>query len=146
MFEGRVVTVGAFPIGIEPERFTLTLAQQSVQERILDLEYEFKGKTVMVGVDRLDYVKGVPQKLRAFDLFLTEHPEYIGRVILIQIAIPTRDELEGYQNLRTFVNEQVGRINGKFGMIFRYEGHMITDTNSMQARSIIHPSTSYAKA
>lgn len=70
----------------------------------------------MVGVDRLDYVKGVPQKLRAFELLLTEHPEYVGRVILIQIAIPTRDEVEGYQNLRTFVNEQVGRINGKFGM------------------------------
>ena len=70
----------------------------------------------MVGVDRLDYTKGVPQKLRAFELFLSEHPEYVGKAVLIQIAVPTRGEVEEYQNLRALVNEQVGRINGKFGM------------------------------
>ena len=86
-----------------------------MQRRLAALENEFEGKSVMVGVDRLDYVKGVPQKLRAFELFLTEYPEYVGRVILIQIAVPTRGEVEEYQNLRTLVNELVGRINGKFG-------------------------------
>ena len=110
-----MVTVGAFPIGIQPERFTQTLAERSVQERLVALEREFKGKIVMVGVDRLDYMKGVPQKLRAFELFLQEHPEYAGRVVLIQVAVPTRGEVEEYQNLRAFVNEQIGRINGKFG-------------------------------
>lgn len=115
-FNGRLVTVGAFPIGIQPERFTQTLEQDQVRSRIAALEHEFEGKSVMVGVDRLDYVKGVPQKLRAYELFLTEHPEYVGRVVLIQIAIPTRGEVEEYQNLRSFVNELVGRINGKFGM------------------------------
>ncbi len=116
-FDGRVVTVGAFPIGIQPERFTETLAETRVQGRIAALEQKFKGQTVMVGVDRLDYMKGVPQKLRAFELFLLEHPEYVGRVVLIQIAIPTRGEVEEYQNLRALVNELIGRINGKFGML-----------------------------
>ena len=69
----------------------------------------------MVGVDRLDYVKALPQKLRAFEMFLTDHPEYVGRVVMIQIAIPTRGEVEEYQNLRLLVNELIGRINGKFG-------------------------------
>ena len=115
-FDGRVVTVGAFPIGIQPEKFTQTLAQTSVQERMTALEHEFSGKSVMVGVDRLDYMKGVPQKLRAFELFLKEHPEYVGKVVLIQVAIPTRGEVEEYQNLRALVNEQVGRINGHYGM------------------------------
>ena len=114
-FHGKVVTVGAFPIGIQPEKFTSTLMKTSVQQRIAALEHEFRGKHVMVCVDRLDYVKGVPQKLRAFELFLTQHPEYVGRAVLIQIAIPTRGEVEEYQNLRAFVNEQVGRMNGKFG-------------------------------
>lgn len=116
-FDGRVVTVGAFPIGIQPERFTETLAETRVQGRIAALEQKFKGQIVMVGVDRLDYMKGVPQKLRAFELFLLEHPEYVGRVVLIQIAIPTRGEVEEYQNLRALVNELIGRINGKFGML-----------------------------
>ncbi len=114
-FRERVVNVGAFPIGIQPEKFTQTLEGDAVQERIAELKHTFKGGKVMVGVDRLDYVKGVPQKLRAFELFLEEHPEYVGSVVLVQIAIPTRGEVEEYQNLRTLVNELVGRINGKFG-------------------------------
>ncbi|KAL6721196.1 Trehalose-6-P synthase/phosphatase complex synthase subunit [Lecanora helva] len=117
VFQGRVVTIGAFPIGIQPERFTETLAETPVQERIASLEQDFKGKSVMVGVDRLDYMKGVPQKLRAFEFFLSEYPEYVGKVILIQVAIPTRGEVEEYQNLRALVNEQIGRINGRFGTI-----------------------------
>lgn len=114
-YDNKTVNVGAFPIGIQPERFTRTLQDVKVQERIAALEHEFKGIQVMVGVDRLDYVKGVPQKLRAFEMFLTDHPEYVGKVVLIQIAVPTRGEVEEYQNLRTLVNELVGRINGKFG-------------------------------
>ena len=69
----------------------------------------------MVGVDRLDYVKGLPQKLRALETLLTNHPELVGSVVLVQIAIPTRGEVEEYQNLRVLINELVGRINGKFG-------------------------------
>lgn len=71
----------------------------------------------MVGVDRLDYVKGIPQKLRAFELFLETHPEYVGSAVLIQIAVPTRREMEEYRNLRALVNELVGRINGRFGTL-----------------------------
>ena len=69
----------------------------------------------MVGVDRLDYVKGLPQKIRALETLLTDHPELVGSVVLVQIAVPTRGEVEEYQNLRVLVNELVGRINGKFG-------------------------------
>ena len=114
-FNKRIVNVGAFPIGIQPEKFTKTLEEDTVQERIYKLQRTFKKRRVMVGVDRLDYVKGVPQKLRAFELFLEEHPEYVGSVVLVQVAIPTRGEVEEYQNLRALVNELVGRINGKFG-------------------------------
>ncbi|GAO48205.1 hypothetical protein G7K_2385-t1 [Saitoella complicata NRRL Y-17804] len=116
-YNGRMVSVGTFPIGIDPEKFTEALEQPKVQQRIAALEKKFQGVKLIVGVDRLDYIKGVPQKLHALEVFLTEHPEWIGKVVLVQVAVPSRQDVEEYQNLRAVVNELVGRINGKFGTI-----------------------------
>jgi len=66
---------------------------------------------------RLDYIKGVPQKLHALEQFLSDHPEWIGKVVLIQVAVPSRQDVQEYQHLQTIVNELVGRINGKYGTI-----------------------------
>jgi trehalose 6-phosphate synthase len=73
-----------------------------------------------VGVDRLDYIKGVPQKMHAFEVFLDRHPEWRGKVVLVQVAVPSRQDVEEYQNLRMIVNELVGRINGKFGKLLKW--------------------------
>lgn len=116
-FQGKVITVGAFPIGIDPDKFKDSLKKPKVQERIATLERKFQGVKLIVGVDRLDYIKGVPQKLHALEVFLTEHPEWIGKVVLVQVAVPSRQDVEEYQNLRAVVNELVGRINGKFGTV-----------------------------
>ncbi|PSR88700.1 glycosyltransferase family 20 protein [Coniella lustricola] len=116
-FNGKFVTVGAFPIGIDPEKFVEGLKKPKVQERIAALSRKFEGVKLIVGVDRLDYIKGVPQKLHALEVFLTEHPEWIGKIVLVQVAVPSRQDVEEYQNLRAVVNELVGRINGKFGTI-----------------------------
>jgi trehalose 6-phosphate synthase len=116
-YQGKHVTVGAFPIGIDPDKFSQGLQDTDVIKRIEQLKRSFNGVKVIVGVDRLDYIKGVPQKLHALEVFLTEHPEWIGKVVLVQVAVPSRGEVEEYQNLRAVVNELVGRINGKFGTI-----------------------------
>ncbi|KAG2361783.1 glycosyltransferase family 20 protein [Suillus spraguei] len=116
-FEGRLAHVGTFPIGIEPASFIKNLEKESVKSRIAQLEQRFNGVKVIVGVDRLDYIKGVPQKLHALELFLTQHPEWIGKVVLVQLAVPSRQDVEDYQNLRSTVNELVGRINGRFGTV-----------------------------
>jgi len=116
-FEGRLAHVGTFPIGIDPSSFTENLKKESVQQRIKALERRFEGVKVIVGVDRLDYIKGVPQKLHALELFLTQHPEWIGKIVLAQLAVPSRQDVEEYQNLRATVNELVGRINGRFGTV-----------------------------
>jgi len=116
-FEGRLAHVGTFPIGIDPTSFIKNLEKESVQKRIAALEQRFNGVKVIVGVDRLDYIKGVPQKLHALELFLTQHPEWIGKVVLVQLAVPSRQDVEEYQNLRATVNELVGRINGRFGTV-----------------------------
>ncbi|KAF8837764.1 glycosyltransferase family 20 protein [Paxillus ammoniavirescens] len=116
-FEGRLAHVGTFPIGIEPGSFIENLKKESVKSRISQLEQRFAGVKLIVGVDRLDYIKGVPQKLHALELFLTQHPEWIGKVVLVQLAVPSRQDVEEYQNLRSTVNELVGRINGRFGTV-----------------------------
>ncbi|KAI9099956.1 glycosyltransferase family 20-domain-containing protein [Phlyctochytrium arcticum] len=116
-FEGRVVHVGTFPIGIDTEKFAEGLQTENIRNRIARLREKFKGVKLIVGVDRLDYIKGVPQKLHAFELFLNEHPEWIEKVVLVQVAVPSRQDVEEYQTLQRVVNELVGRINGKFGTV-----------------------------
>jgi trehalose 6-phosphate synthase/phosphatase len=64
----------------------------------------------MLGVDRLDMIKGIPQKLLGFEKFLSEHPEWRDRVLLVQIAVPTRTDVPEYQRLTSQVHEIVGRV------------------------------------
>jgi trehalose 6-phosphate synthase len=113
---GNVIKVDAFPIGIDPVKFEEGLKLPKVQERITTIENQFQGVKLIVGVDRLDYIKGIQQKLHSFDVFLSNHPEWVGKVILVQVAVPSRQDVEEYQILRAAVNELVGHINGKFGM------------------------------
>ena len=94
-----------------------TLEKPKVKARIADLEERFKGQHIIVGIDRLDYIKGVPQKIHAIEDFLSAHPEMVGKVVLVQVAVPSRGDVEEYQNLRSSVNQLVSRVNGRFGTI-----------------------------
>ena len=98
-------------------RFPQAIDRPAVDQRISELKQRFKGVQIVVGIDRLDYIKGVPQKLHALEAFLTAHPEMVGKVVLVQVAVPSRGDVEEYQNLRASVNELVGRINGRFGTV-----------------------------
>jgi trehalose 6-phosphate synthase len=109
-----------------------------VQDRIAVLERKFEGVKLIVGVDRLDYIKGVPQKLHALEVFLTEHPEWIGKVVLVQVAVPSRQDVEEYQNLRAVVNELVGRINGKFGTIEFMPIHFLHQSVSFEELTALY--------
>jgi len=109
--------VAAFPIGIDPDKLVETLEKQSVKDRMAALRRKYEGCKIIIGVDRLDYIKGVPQKLHAFQEFLRNHPEQRGKVILLQVAVPSRGDVEEYQDLRRTTNELVGRINGEFGSV-----------------------------
>ncbi|PWN43318.1 Alpha,alpha-trehalose-phosphate synthase [Ceraceosorus guamensis] len=124
-FEGRYVHVGTYPIGIEPAQFIEGLARDAVKTRMRALERRFEGVKIIVGVDRLDYIKGIPQKLHALETFLQEHPEWVGKVVLVQVAVPSRQDVEEYQNLRAIINEAVGRINGRFGTVESMPIHFI---------------------
>ncbi|KAJ2081543.1 Trehalose-6-P synthase/phosphatase complex synthase subunit [Coemansia sp. RSA 988] len=115
--EGRIVQVGAFPIGIDPDKFTEALETDVVKQRLGEFERRFAGTQVIVGVDRLDYIKGLPQKLLALEEFLSTYPEHVGKVVLVQVAVPSRGDVEEYKQLIANVDELVGRINGRFGTV-----------------------------
>ena len=107
--------VDAFPIGIDPARFRKGLESPQVQQRIVQLGKQFEGVKIVLGVDRVDYIKGIPQKLLAMESLLASRPDLVGKVMLLQIAVPTRTEVPEYQRLRSVAHRLVGRINGRFG-------------------------------
>ena len=117
---GRKVLTRTFPIGIEPLEFHSRMKKDSVQDMIRSMRDKFDEATVIVGIDRLDYIKGVPQKLHAFDMFLKRRPEWVGKTVLVQVAIPNCANLEVNQKLRVDVQNLVGEINGKYGMRYRF--------------------------
>ncbi|KAJ8430792.1 hypothetical protein Cgig2_003234 [Carnegiea gigantea] len=121
--QGRLTRVAAFPIGIDSNRFIRALEQPQVQEHIKELKERFAGRKVMLGVDRLDMIKGIPQKILAFEKFLEENLYWRDKVVLLQIAVPTRTDVPEYQKLTSQVHEIVGRINGRFGTLIKVPIH-----------------------
>ncbi|KAL1560390.1 Trehalose-6-P synthase/phosphatase complex synthase subunit [Salvia divinorum] len=115
--QGKLTRVAAFPIGIDSERFIRALELDVVKAHMNQLKERFAGRKVMLGVDRLDMIKGIPQKILAFEKFLEENPVWRDKVVLVQIAVPTRTDVPEYQKLSSQVHEIVGRINGRFGSL-----------------------------
>ncbi|KAF4655646.1 hypothetical protein FOL47_009343 [Perkinsus chesapeaki] len=115
---GNFVRCTAIPIGIDPTSFTSVAESQSVATRVASLKEQWGGRKVILGVDRLDYIKGIPHKLKAFDMFLDEHPEWASQCVLVQLAIPTRSEVPEYKRLQRQVHEMVGSICGKHSNLY----------------------------
>ena len=113
----RSIVVDTFPIGIDPRRFEEALETAAVKDKIIEMQRRFDGKKVLLGIDRLDYVKGIPHKLKALESFLQTYPQWRGKLVLLQIAVPSRVEVPGYQKLRSNVHRLVSRINGSFGSL-----------------------------
>lgn len=114
--DSRPVHLEALPIGIAPDEYLHLLNHdEKTAEQYGELVERYRGRNVLLAVDRLDYTKGVPERLRAFAHLLRSSPELKEKVILIQIAVPTREGIDTYQELRTEVNRLVGEINGKLG-------------------------------
>lgn len=124
-YEDHFSSVGVFPIGIDPEHFENILESEATQNRIKELCEKFAGFKIIIGVDRMDYIKGIPHRMLAMERFLSEYPERRESVVLIQIAVPSRTGVQEYQDLAASVNEMVGRINGRFGTLQHSPVHYI---------------------
>jgi trehalose 6-phosphate synthase/phosphatase len=110
--DSRGVQLGTFPMGIDATAFVERAATDAVKRATTMLLHN--GCRLLVGVDRLDYSKGIPRRLLALEDLLTRYPEWRGRLRLVQVAVPSRGGVHAYQRFRREVDELVGRINGMF--------------------------------
>lgn len=111
----REVTLGIFPVGVDVEYFAGEAQSESTREAASEVRARTGADTVIVSAERLDYVKGVLERLECFERYLERHLEQHGNVSFVQIAVPTRTGMEEFQLMRRQVEEAVGRINGRFG-------------------------------
>jgi trehalose 6-phosphate synthase len=112
--DGRHVRVVAHPISIDTDEFAeLALSDETTAE-LDELREQFEGRRVFLGVDRLDYTKGIRHRLQSIELLLERNPALRSEFSFVQIAVPSRDDVKEYRELRTEVETEVGRINGRF--------------------------------
>ena len=112
-YGNRRLSLGVFPIGVDVADLAQRSSTRDVTAEVLELKSHHQ--RLLVGIDRLDYSKGIPRRLLALEHLLTHRPEWRERVCLIQIAVPTRTRVRAYRQLRREVDALVGRINGRFG-------------------------------
>ncbi len=128
---GRTVRVKSFPIGIDNDRYDEMASSHDVTDAARDLRAQLgQPHVVMLGVDRLDYTKGIDVRLRAFKELLAEDRLHASQVTMIQVAEPSRDRVDAYISLRERVEQLVGEINGDFGRVGFPVVHYLHQTRS----------------
>ncbi len=112
--DGRRVGIGVDPIGIDVAGFREVIAEKETARLLADLEQQYEGRRLILGVERLDYTKGIPQKLHAFERFLEQDPERAQTTTMIQVVVPSRLESPEYRAQRDEIELLIARINGRF--------------------------------
>jgi trehalose 6-phosphate synthase len=127
--DGRIVRAESVPIAIDTADFRSLAVDHSTVDASHRLREELGNpEHILLGVDRLDYTKGIDIRLRAFETLLEQRPDLLGKVVLVQVAVPSREGVGEYQVIRERVEQLVGRINGAFGLPdwtpvhYRYRG------------------------
>ena len=113
----RVVKVETFPMGIEFDRFATTAASGETTSLVAELREKCAGQKVIFSVDRLDYTKGLINRLRGYELFLKNNPQWHGKVVFVISVAPSRIGVESYQAMKLELEQTVGRIVGDFGNV-----------------------------
>lgn len=122
-YHDRIVKVDSFPMGIDYDKFYNSAIKQKkeekseLQKRLDDHIQSSTDARMILSIDRMDYTKGIPNRIRAFEYFLTKYPEYKEKVRLIMLAVPSRSNVPQYQRLKRETDELVGRINGQFATV-----------------------------
>lgn len=116
-FEGRRISVDSFPMGIDYEKYARKAQSPETKDKMAVFQSSLGFQKLMLSIDRLDYSKGITQRLHAFELFLEKYQEYRGKVSLLMVVVPSRDQVEKYKELKEAIDEMVGRINGSYGKI-----------------------------
>jgi len=111
------VLMGAFPISIDYKHFAENATSQEVQDQAWIVHANLPERQLVLGIDRLDYTKGIPLRLQAFANALERYPELLGKITLIQVVVPSREEVPEYEALKREIERLVGEINGRFNQV-----------------------------
>ncbi|WP_434387338.1 bifunctional alpha,alpha-trehalose-phosphate synthase (UDP-forming)/trehalose-phosphatase [Melittangium boletus] len=132
--DGRQVRLGAFPMGIDAESFESQVQEPAVLEEVRMHREKSAGQRLVLGVDRLDYTKGIPRRLLAVQRLLEREPAWRGKLRLVQVAVPSRSTVADYAAYRERVDELVGRINSLYGSVHSVPIHYLY--RSLNARQL----------
>jgi trehalose 6-phosphate synthase/phosphatase len=110
----RQIVVEAFPMGIDFEKFDELANSERVRNDVKEFEDSHQDLTTILSIDRLDYSKGIFERLMAFELLLQTHPEYIEKISLYMVVVPSRDTVAQYKELKEQIDQTVGKINSKY--------------------------------
>ncbi len=113
----RKIMVDALPMGIDYQKYNDAASAPETLAREVRYRTSIGETKLILSIDRLDYSKGIPQRLRAFELFLKKHPEFKEKVSIIMVVVPSRDSVGKYKELKEEVDLLVGRINGHYGRL-----------------------------
>lgn len=117
IFDHRILRVDSFPMGIDFEKYALAHEKKEVKKEITRFRNSIQNCRTILSLDRLDYSKGLLQRLEAYKIFLEENPQYREKVILILLVVPSRAKLQAYYEIKQELDKIVGQINGEFGTI-----------------------------
>lgn len=123
--DGRQVQIATQPIGIDVDTFVDAAFSKAAENRLRELRERFGDRKVILGVERLDYTKGIPLKLQAFRRLLETRSHWQGRLVFIQIVVPSREDIQTYREQKRQVEQMVGEINGEFGTPGRVPIHYL---------------------
>jgi trehalose 6-phosphate synthase/phosphatase len=124
--DDRIVKADLFPLGIDYEKFHSASEQPAVKHQKEVIFKNFGARKIIFSVDRLDYTKGVTHRLAGFERFLEQHSDWREKVVFIMVVVPSRQIISKYNQRRKLIEEQVGRVNGKYStltwqpIIYRY--------------------------
>lgn len=142
-YEGRTVRASAYPIGIDYAKFRSQLGQKETKDALHQLDDAYGKQKLVLSIDRLDYSKGIPERLEAFRLLLEKHPEHRGKIKLLMIAVPSRTGVQAYQTLRDEIEKTVSRINGTYGTVdwapisYQFQNRPFSEIVALYARADI---------
>ncbi|MCJ7823490.1 MAG: bifunctional alpha,alpha-trehalose-phosphate synthase (UDP-forming)/trehalose-phosphatase, partial [Anaerolineales bacterium] len=113
--DDRRIKIDTFPLGVDLQRFEDARDSKASQSEVNDLRDQVGDRKVILSVDRLDFTKGILERLRAYESFLRDNPDWYGKVQLISLLVPSRTRVPEYRSLKRQVDELIGKVNGEFG-------------------------------
>lgn len=113
-YDNRIIRIGNYPISIDFEEFNSKARTKEVADAAWYVHENFPNQQLVLGIDRLDYTKGIPERFLAFERMLEKYPDIHGKVTLLQVVVPSRTKVPEYRSLKEVLDEQAGRINARY--------------------------------